>query len=458
MIVTRTETYTDWVYQGAHAGEQAAWIGRGLLKGSIYFRYAYDFLNKGDTVTREVSHVHLSDGSTYELGTGLSSEKITISYEGQTDSNEVTLRVDGKLGIGVSSITRNVTISYDDGKVPVLDTDQLEGVLDELSSSLTASMKDTAEVVKTELRNELSTKLIDLEEKVDGKLKTQSDTIGGLIDEKVTAGDLAVKTELTQATSDLVSSASESLRSEITTSRQDVLSELQSARSALEQKIEQGDTKLRNDLVEVYTSADSALKSELTSVISQSVNSLRTSLTDTFTKADDSYFTRTMHEVDTRIKIGRWNLGQYSIASGQFNNTLSAAPSSTSQGDPVFGHDSTNKSLVLNTSLSMRNRILRLTYTANINTPDGYNGFLSLVLKDINDTNLARNTHALLRDSGLMSLMTVYQFTVDYFIRANDETNPVFNGGVRVEFGNNGPSTVILNTGATLDMMLFTAG
>lgn len=458
MIVTRTETYTDWVYQGAHAGEQAAWIGRGLLKGSIYFRYAYDFLNKGDTVTREVSHVHLSDGSTYELGTGLSSEKITISYEGQTDSNEVTLRVDGKLGIGVSSITRNVTISYDDGKVPVLDTDQLEGVLDELSSSLTASMKDTAEVVKTELRNELSTKLIDLEEKVDGKLKTQSDTIGGLIDEKVTAGDLAVKSELTQETSDLVSSTAESLRSEILTSKQDLISELQSTRSALAQKIEQDDTKLRNDLVEVYTSADSALKSELTSAISQSVNSLRTSLTDTFTKADDSYFTRTMHEVNTRIKIGRWRLGQYSINSGQFNNTLNAAPSSTAEGDPVFRYDSANKSLTLNTALSMSNRILRLTYTTTLSTPENYNGFLSLVLRDVNETILARDSHALLRSSGFMGTMVGYQFTVDYFIKANDVSNPLFTTGVRVEFGNNGEYTIVLNTGSTLDMMLFTAG
>lgn len=157
MLVTRTEQYTDWVYQGAHAGEQAAWIGVGLLKGSIYFRYSYDMLHKGDTVDREVSHVHLSDGSTYELGTGLSSEKIDITFSGLTGDGNVYLEVNGKEGIGVSSITRNITISYDDGKVPVLDTEQLEGILEELSDALTDSMRDTANAIKTEVMEKVNT-------------------------------------------------------------------------------------------------------------------------------------------------------------------------------------------------------------------------------------------------------------------------------------------------------------
>lgn len=163
MLITRTETFTDWIYQGAHAGEQAAHVGVGLFKGTIYFRYAHDFLKAGDIIQREESFVHLSDGSTYPLGQGLSSEKITITYHGLDSGGEVILEVEGKpdMGVGVSRVTRNVTIQYDDGKVPVLDTDQLNGMLSGLTESLTESMVDTANAVKEELREELKTGLID---------------------------------------------------------------------------------------------------------------------------------------------------------------------------------------------------------------------------------------------------------------------------------------------------------
>lgn len=157
MLVTRTETYTDWVYSSAHANETAATVGRGLMVGHIYFRYSYDMLKEGDTVSREVSHVHLSDGSTYELGSGLSSEKIDITFSGLTGDGHVYLEVNGKKGIGVSSITRNITIEYDDGKVPVLDTEQLDGVLNELSKELTASMVDTANAIKAEVMEKVET-------------------------------------------------------------------------------------------------------------------------------------------------------------------------------------------------------------------------------------------------------------------------------------------------------------
>lgn len=47
MLVTRTEMFTDWSYEGAYMGEQAATVGIGLMSGHIYFRYAYDFLKMG---------------------------------------------------------------------------------------------------------------------------------------------------------------------------------------------------------------------------------------------------------------------------------------------------------------------------------------------------------------------------------------------------------------------------
>lgn len=170
MIVTRQETFVDWSYSGAHANELAATVGNGLLRGYIYFRYAYDMLKAGEKVEREVSFVHLSDGSQYELGTGLSSEKIDIMYEGQTDDGSVTLFVNGKMGVGVSSVTRHVTINYDDGKVPVLDTEQLNGILDDLKQSLTDGMTSTAETVKQELISKVDAVAIDLESKCDSKV------------------------------------------------------------------------------------------------------------------------------------------------------------------------------------------------------------------------------------------------------------------------------------------------
>lgn len=164
MIITRTESYTDWVFQGAHAGEVAARVGVGLFRGSIYFRHAHDNLQSGDKVDREEFFVELSDGTKYLLGTGLSGEKIQVINHGVTNDGNVHLEVIGKdvIGVGVSRITRNVTISFDDGKVPVLDTEQLNGILGSLEGSLTDSMKNTAEAVKRELRDELSTQVEDV--------------------------------------------------------------------------------------------------------------------------------------------------------------------------------------------------------------------------------------------------------------------------------------------------------
>lgn len=163
MIVTRTESYTDWVFQGAHAGEVAARVGVGLFRGSIYFRHAHDNLKAGDEIVREEFFVELSDGTKYKLGAGASAEKISVIQEPMTSSGEVHLEVVGKdsVGVGVSRVTRNVSISYDDGRVPVLDTDQLNIVIAELNDSLTASMVDTAEKVKDELREELNTGVSD---------------------------------------------------------------------------------------------------------------------------------------------------------------------------------------------------------------------------------------------------------------------------------------------------------
>lgn len=159
MKVTRTERYTDWVFQGAHAGEVAARVGVGLFRGSIYFRHAHDNLQSGDTIDREEFFVELSDGSNYELGQGASGEKVSIVNHGVTSSGDVYLEVVGRddFGVGVSKVYRSVTISFDDGKVPVLDTEQLNGILNDLKGSLTESMQNTADAVKQEAFEKVDT-------------------------------------------------------------------------------------------------------------------------------------------------------------------------------------------------------------------------------------------------------------------------------------------------------------
>lgn len=179
MIVTRNERYTDWVYQGVHMHEESATHGEGLLSGHIYYRYSHDFLKEGEEIQREKSFIHLSDGSEYELGTGLSSEKITVMYHGQTSDGSVHIEVRGNpsIGVGVQSIQRAVTIAYDDGKVPVLDTDQLQGIMTELHDSLSESMVATAETVKQELRNELNTIAIDVKQECASTTETAVNTL-----------------------------------------------------------------------------------------------------------------------------------------------------------------------------------------------------------------------------------------------------------------------------------------
>lgn len=187
MLVTKTEMFTDWSYEGAHMGEQAATVGRGLMSGHIYFRYAYDFLQDGETIKREMSFIELSDGSTYELGTGACASKITVIDHGLTSGGEVYIEVIGKpeVGVGVSRILRHVTIEYDDGKVPVLDTDQLDEVLKQLSDGLTQSMIDTANAVKQEVNARIDTAEITLEQKCNTAVASMGEAVRAELDESV---------------------------------------------------------------------------------------------------------------------------------------------------------------------------------------------------------------------------------------------------------------------------------
>lgn len=215
MIVTRNERYTDWVYQGVHMNEQAATHGEGLLSGHIYYRYSHDFLKSGEEIQREKSFIHLSDGSEYELGEGLSSEKIKVILHPLTSEGNVHLEVQGKpeLGVGVQSIRRSVTIAYDDGKVPVLDTDQLNGIIAELHDSLSESMKDTAEAVKEELRTELNTIAIEVKQECDQKTVAAKAELNSRIDSETATLRSSVSEVSTKV--DTVSTKVDTVRTEL---------------------------------------------------------------------------------------------------------------------------------------------------------------------------------------------------------------------------------------------------
>lgn len=196
MIVTRNERYTDWLFQGAHMHEVAATVGNGLLSGHIYFRYATDFLKDGERVLRSRSFIVLSDGSTYELGAGAVASKVTVIDHGLNAGGEVHLEVRGidGSGIGVHSITRDVTIEYDDGKVPVLDEDQLKGIMSGLHDSLEESMIATAEAVKTELREELQTIAIDVKQECTQTTNAAKAEMSAKIDAEIAEVESSVTT------------------------------------------------------------------------------------------------------------------------------------------------------------------------------------------------------------------------------------------------------------------------
>lgn len=223
MIVTRNAQFTDWTYQGAHANEVAATVGNGLLEGHIYFRYVNDFLKEGERILRSRSFITLSDDTTYELGAGEVAPKVTVIDHGVTSGGEVHVEVRGVdgSGIGVFSITRHVTIEYDDGKVPVLDQDQMKIIMAELSDNLTESMVDTANAIKEELRTEIT----NVTHEVDNKLTSAKAEIGQTVRENMD--------NVTQNLESVVDSAKVALNERV----DNVSSDLASARDELSRRI-----------------------------------------------------------------------------------------------------------------------------------------------------------------------------------------------------------------------------
>lgn len=395
MLVTRTVTSTSWMYQGAQAYEKAAWVGVGLFYGFIYFRNAYDNLNKGERVLRTEFFVELSDGSTYPLGDGASREKITITNLGINPDGNVSLKVEGRddMGIGVHRILRHDTIEFDDGRVPVLDTDQLNGILAELNDSLTTSMVNTAEAVKAELRDELQTGMIDvkdqMESSVNSKIHNAREEISTEIDQDVEA----VKSDL----SGIMDSKVEAAKGELLTNVDSKIS------VAKEDTLRETDVRISN------------AKVDLNQVWTDKINS----------------------KIRNLPGVAGFTLpGHYTIETGYRTNMMDTAVSFSTDGS--FSYSKDNKSVILADGVSQEHRIVTVTAQVTFKCSDiSAKGYIYMQIVNPSNTVYAQDAYFFDRTSQAYSTESKMCFKTSIFLRGGTADHPLFTTGLQVKFFNN---------------------
>lgn len=368
MLITRTETYTDWVYQGALAGETAAWNGVGLYEGSIYFRHSHDALKPGERILREEFFVELSDGSTYPLGEGASGEKVTILNHGTTSDGSVYLEVKGNpdYGVGVYRVTQNITVEFDDGRVPVLDTEQLDEVLSQLNDSLTTSMKDTADAVRRELREELRTGVED--SKQDCNMRTE-----------------AVKNELTTSL--------DSLRSTHESDKLEVLRQVSTVNSQLLNTTDELNGKI------------ATVEGKLSSIESDIENSVKET---------------------NQFNIALWKPTKSIAVNSGLNLKIIDHDTQIVQSDNVFTHGM-DGSVILKPS--MYDRVLTLTFTSSVNLADkSHKGYWYFFIADDKEALVAQSVFPIMPDD--VANFYITQQSVRMFIPRGADTHPAVSGGV----------------------------
>lgn len=416
MLVTRQEQFTAWIYQGAHMGERAATVGVGLMDGYIYFRPSNDSIGSDERILRDKYYVELSDETEYPLGEGESAHKITIKDLGYLNG-EARVQVIGKpeVGVGVSRILRRVTIEYDDGKVPVLDTDQLNGILAELNDNLEQSMVGTAEAVKEELRQEVANSVIDT--------KSYCDT-------KITEASEALSTSI------------ESVRGEMRSSVTNLDTKVDATTARLDSKIDTSVTGMDTKVSSLRTELDSRIvlvENSVTSMDSE-IESMRTDLTGA---------------IEERVRLARWSFGQYSISNTAFNNILFSAPA-TMSGDTVFTYNADNKSLVLNTPPTSVDRMLRLSVITTLEVPNNWAGHLVMHVRNIAGGTQTQTIVFLNRDHGLPQHVQNVFFETELCIPGNFENHPLYGAGFRIEFIHSKSGNVVLKSGS-INMTLLTS-
>lgn len=421
MLAIKTREDFVWSYQGAHMYEKAATVGNGLLDGYIYFRPANDFLNEGERIIRDKYYVKLSDGSEYLLGHGACSHKITIIDQGN-DHGTTCVRVVGKpeLGIGVSQIIRRCAIEYDDGRVAVLDEDQLKIVMAELHDEVSKSLDNLSVDVKDELRNEMASLGNEIKDTVRGELASGDASVLSQADSKVSALRSDVEASVS-ALSGSVDTKIAEVRTEVDTKVSGVRGEVNSLR-----------TEMINNVSTLRTETDSkveALRNSLEPrivLVENSVTSLGNEM--------ESLQRDLSGAIEDKVRMGRWTFGRYTITGRDgYNNVLFSRPSVV-KGDPVFVWNEANKSLKLDCPVTNVDRILRVTALATLGVPDGFAGHIGMHLRNIAGGTQAETTIFANRGYGFGNPAPNISFSTELYIPGDFNNHPLYGAGFRIEF------------------------
>lgn len=462
MLITRTESYTDWSYQGALAGETAAWNGVGLYEGSIYFRHSHDTLKPGERILREEFFVELSDGSTYPLGEGASREKITITNHGTTSDGSVYLEVKGNpaYGVGVSRVTQNITVEFDDGRVPVLDTDQLTEILGNLRDSLTQSMQDTANAVKQEAFARVDTMGIELKDTCNSTVSAAKADV----ESKVTALDGRFESNKTDVsrqmftldsrltnTANALDAKIGSVQTNVSIAADELRGELQAGVQAVSQECDTKTDAVKSELSSAISTTERKCL-EVTKQLESSVDS-RIAQLEAFNGSIEGV-------IQSRIAVCRWALPVRSVGGGGSSsvNLLMTAPLNTF-GSSAFTYDSTNQSVVVKGSGVFNvPRVIRIELSMHLTASSDFNDDISFQLTGTSGNILAQQFFHLdyARYGASGGPIPFVQLGGHLYIGADTTGNvhEIAKKGIQIRLLNHGTGDVTLNQGSSIVMVL----
>lgn len=436
MLVTKTETYTDWSFQATHMGELATPNRQGLLDGYIYYRYAHDFLKEGERLVSETSSVVLTDGSVYPLGQGEAQIKgVRITYLGQDASGDVSIHVQGDrtIGIGVSTITRTAIIEYDDGKVPVLDREQLDEILDEVKGTLQSGVETAVATAKSELQSEINNTRVEIEEDIRENVDY-----------------------LTQSFESTVQEARTELTGSIDSVRTDLNAKVDTAKSQLSSRIEINYNNLNTVIADLGI---------VRTTLNDRIDSVGTDLTALGTRVDNvsndltsarTELSRRVNELlDRAPKICGWGHSEFFDTSGDSWVNLTVATSGDITGNTTFVSRSGNY-IKVNDGAKPFDRVFRIVVTGRIGfmTGGAVSDRVRIAALKKDGTVIAETSHFFgIENANNLSYMNM-QFELSMRIHANDANNPLLTDGINLVLGRVGRQTIRLNSpGVTCELV-----
>lgn len=161
---------------------------------------------------------------------------------------------------------------------------------------------------------------------------------------------------------------------------------------------------------------------------------------------------------ENRVITGQWTLVGLDAYEEYPRNILQFTPSNDTWKNPLVAYDGTNQTLKLTTGRSERNRIARFTWTGTIDVGDGFDGYISFMIRNLNSDNLAQTYHYLARTKNIPKETMRFQMSTDLFIKGNDDS-AFTTAGVRVAVQKFGGSPVVsLKTGGELMVTVWEGG